>query len=312
MDIERWLTGCFKKTVSADANPRNQDNTNIYLSMALQKATSANNILFPVNYIEFIRDCLEPKACEIREIRKEAAQASDIPAKRFSALVDALARLPPIETAIAEKIALIADALRGNGKSVETDRWAGDVRAHFEMSSSFGANGRILVAIIRFMRCTHCLELGTAYGMSALFMLEALAAQGPDTRLTTVEGSELQYALSSELLSHHYGDKVFCAHGWTSQILPGLTKSLDRVDFLFHDAGHSRQDYNRDFNAVLPVLAPGAVVLIDDIRWHDPRFYKGNPRCYAGWREIANHPRARRAIEIGDGGSSMGLLLLGG
>ena len=49
-------------------------------------------------------------------------------------------------------------------------------------------------------------------------------------------------------------------------MLPRIVKSLKRVDFLFHDAGHSREDYVRDFDAVLPILAPGAVILIDDIR----------------------------------------------
>jgi predicted O-methyltransferase YrrM len=138
-------------------------------------------------------------------------------------------------------------------------------------------------------------------------MLEALAKHGEHARLTTLEGSELQHALSSALLKQHYGDKVSCVYGWTGQLLAELVTSVGQVDFMFHDAGHSRLDYTRDFNAVVPVLAPGAVVLIDDIRWSDPRFFKGDPQCYRGWRDIADHSRVGRAVEIDD---SMGLLLI--
>jgi len=89
--------------------------------------------------------------------------------------------------------------------------------------------------------------------------------------------------------------------------LPRLVASLPPFDFLFHDAGHSRDDYVRDFDAVSGGLAPGALVLIDDIRWKDARFFEADPRCHEGWMELVNQPRVSRAVEI-DG--AMGLLLL--
>lgn len=39
---------------------------------------------------------------------------------------------------------------------------------------------------------------------------------------------------------------------------------------MFHGAGHSREDIN-DFKQVVESLAPGAVVLFDDIRWNVPK-----------------------------------------
>jgi predicted O-methyltransferase YrrM len=125
--------------------------------------------------------------------------------------------------------------------------------------------------------------------------------------LTTLEAGELPFSMSSNCLKNRYGDFVSCEFGWTQERLPEIIKSLDRLDFLFHDAGHSREDYVKDFDTVLSILVPGAVVLIDDIRWEDPRFFQGNPRCYEGWIEVVNHPRVRRAVEIND---TMGLLLL--
>ncbi len=72
------------------------------------------------------------------------------------------------------------------------------------------------------------------------------------------------------------------------------------VDFIFHDGGHSGDAYVRDFQAVVEALAPGGVVIFDDIRWNQPLDPRVDPRCYEGWREVAAHPRVERAVEIGN------------
>ena len=313
MNIKRLLIDSFIRVVSgaseiAERTTRDRHNLDIVLSWALQKVGSSKDVLFPVEYAELLRDCIEKTRLKIQEIKTDSSTCRDTSGKRFASLVDALRNVPPIEFSIAEEIVLIADSYRGNVKPVESNDWAGDVWSHFDVSSSLGTKGRILTTVVRFTQSEQCLELGTAYGMSALFILEALKKRGTNTHLTTLEGGEPQFSMSSKILRSRYGNQVSCEHGWTQEALPRIVKSLERLDFLFHDAGHSREDYVRDFHAVLPILAPGAVVLIDDIRWEDPRFFQGNPRCYEGWMEIVNHGRVRRALEI----SGMGLLLLGG
>jgi|SRR5271165_2518368 len=306
--INFFVKGVNRATEITERAGQNGHNLDIVMSGSLEKLTSSKDLLFPLEYVEFLRDCLKAKRLKIKYIRTQSCTKSDVFTNRFSSLINALRHLPPIEFSIAKEIALIADSYRGNLEPIENDRWAGDVRSHFEISSSFGTKGRILSTIVRFTQARHCLELGTAYGMSALFILEVLKTRGKDTHLTTLEASEPQFSISSKTLQCRYGNQVSCEFGLTQKALPTIVKSLERLDFLFHDAGHSREDYVRDFHLALPILAPGAVVLIDDIRWEDPRFSRENPRCYEGWVEVLNHPRVRRAVEISD---SMGLLLLG-
>jgi predicted O-methyltransferase YrrM len=90
------------------------------------------------------------------------------------------------------------------------------------------------------------------------------------------------------------------------------SRVIKSTSFIFalcnRTAGHSKENYIRDFHTVLPIATPGAVILMDDIRWEDSRFSRDNPRCYEGWLEVVNHPTVRRAVEIS---GSMGLLLLG-
>ena len=143
--------------------------------------------------------------------------------------------------------------------------------------------------------------------MSALFILAALTTYAKSGHLATVEGFEPQFSLSSSLLKRRYGETVACHFGKIAGVLPELLNSLGSIDFMFHDCGHSRDDYINDFNQVSKLLAPGAFVLFDDIRWEDPRFVKGEARTYEGWQAVVGHPRVSRAVEI-DG--VLGLLLI--
>ena len=282
-------------------------NVDICLAAVLQEPGALAKIHHPSAYVEFLRSSIEPMTCSVKDVRNEST-GNDGAARRFATLVDILGSdVPPIPLATAREIALVADRYRDLPGVVDYGQWAGDVGLLFTISSSFGKKGRILSAIVRFSRSQRCLELGSAYGMSALFILSALKATGGGGHLTTLEGLEPQFSLASATLKDRYGDMVSCHFGMTQDALPDLARSLERIDLLFHDAGHSREEYLRDFNAVVGILSPGSVALIDDIRWEDPRFSARAAETYRGWREIVGHGRVRRAVEIDN---SLGLLLL--
>jgi predicted O-methyltransferase YrrM len=156
------------------------------------------------------------------------------------------------------------------------------------------------------MRSEHCLELGTAYGMSTLFILAALKAYAKSGRVDTVEKQQLFFDVASDTLKP-YGTMVTCHLGDTHELLPRLASSLGQIDFLFHDAGHSGLDHLQDFDAVIDILAPGAIVLIDDIHWDDPRFDAQPVGAYKGWLALIRRPRVRRAVEVD---AELGLLLV--
>ena len=115
--------------------------------------------------------------------------------------------------------------------------------------------------------------------MSALFMLSVLMATGRSGHLTTIEGGRDQFELASNMLRARYGEQVSCHFGPSSEVLADLAKSSEGIDFLFHDAGHSREMYLKDLGAAQPLLKPRSIILIDDIYWNDARFYKVPPRA---------------------------------
>jgi hypothetical protein len=91
---------------------------------------------------------------------------------------------------------------------------------------------------------------GTDYGMSALFALQAIWNDLETGHRRTVEGWDSLYSLSSAMLKGRCGDMTSCHFGNIQDELPKLAKTAGPFDFMFHDDGHSRETYIRDFNAV--------------------------------------------------------------
>ena len=134
-----------------------------------------------------------------------------------------------------------------------------------------------------------------------------MGAAGIGGHLTTLEGEEHQFSLASPMLKARYGDLVSCIHGLTQDQLPLIAKVPQLYDFVFHDAGHTRDDYVKDFDAFVGSLKQGAIVLIDDINWDDRRWNSDPSRAHEGWLEVVSHQRVKRAVEI-DG--EMGLIFI--
>lgn len=266
-------------------------------------------IRHPQEYIRFLQDCLQPREIKIDCLRPNS-QSNAAASRNFAILIDELKQLPAFDLSIAKEVALIANRFWSDRTTIETNSSRLDVGTHFQISSSGGIKGRILSTIVRCAKIQRGIELGTGYGLSAWFILEAMKSQGDNFHLATLEGMESQFMLASTMLKKYYNDRVSCYHGWTQDRIPEMIKERSSFDFMFHDAGHSQQDYVRDFNAVLPALAAGAIVIIDDISWFDPRFYDRDPQTYQGWLEVAHHPRVVEAVEIGAANCKLGLLLL--
>lgn len=276
---------------------RDERNVEAFLAAALQSSHTLSELKDPAGYVEFLRSSFERVVFSIQEIKADSSK-TDIAAIRFSTLIDTLKEgAPPIGFRRAERLALTADRLGGLSQPYEEGLWAADVGLHFLVSSVPARKGRLLSNIIRFSRSERCLELGTAYGMSAMFILDAMRASGLSGHLATLEAREPQFSIASEELKSQYGEMVSCHFGYTHDVLPGLVRSLGRLDFLFHDT----KDFVSVFETLEKALVPGAVVLFDDIRW-----VEAPARTYEGWMEVVSHPRVQRAVEI----EGMGLLLL--
>jgi predicted O-methyltransferase YrrM len=220
---------------------------------------------------------------------------------RVDALAAALRRPPRLDRETQSALGRVRQAIAATADPA--------VARHFASASSPPFRLAILAELVRHARATSILEIGTGYGMSAIAMARAQAAP----RLVTLEASEPQKSLSRRQLETAFPDGGVEPIGEDKvSATARLIARGDRYDFVFHDGGHDGDAYMRDFTALLPALQPGAMFVIDDIRWDDKEGVRQRTRhssrtCYEGWREVVAHPRVTGALEVR---TSLGVLLL--
>lgn len=258
----------------------------------LRSAGGADNIAL---ISRFLAECFEPQKYDVETIIDRRSAVSPA-SKRFDYLRTILrSGVPPIAASVAKTIAARVDSCMGSHQLAAADKSAPDVGAHAAIASSSGKKGRLVSAAVRAAQPTHALELGTAYAIGSAFIASSLHAN--DATLTTIEGFEPQFSISREYLEKAFAHHVRPVKSLMRD-LPDVLKNGPPIDFVFHDAGHTRDDYVHDFAAFEPFLSSGAFVLIDDIRWNDARNGGKSTGSYQGWREVAAHPRVELAVEI--------------
>ena len=111
--------------------------------------------------------------------------------------------------------------------------------------------------------------------------------------LITLEGDPILSVTSRDTL-HGLGldhrAEVVC--GPFEETLRASLERMRPVDLLFHDGAHEAWCYEQDFATMRPYLAPGAVVVFDDIRW-------GDTDTIGAWRKIVAHEQVRGSLDCG-------------
>lgn len=117
---------------------------------------------------------------------------------------------------------------------------------------------KILVEAVAARKPQRILEVGTAIGYSALYML-AYAALG--AKIVTLEKDELRAEEARAYVDRSgYGDKVEILLGDAGEIIPTLAGPFD---FVFIDAAKSQ--YGDYFRKVQPLLSEEAVIVTDNV-----------------------------------------------
>ena len=118
----------------------------------------------------------------------------------------------------------------------------------------------------RRLRPGSCLEIGTGFGVSTSYQAAALALNGRGS-LISVDTGEHARAAELNLSVLGIADRATVV---IDRPVVGLRRALElgeRFDLALLDADHTEEGTIRDFDAIEPHLAPGAVVVIDDISW---------------------------------------------
>ena len=119
--------------------------------------------------------------------------------------------------------------------------------------------------LIRFMlelkKPLNILEVGTATGFSALFMLEYIDKAA---KLTTIEKMEERVAEAKKNFKKYDKNKqISLVNGDASEILSELSGKGNIYDFIFMDA--AKGQYINFFDNIKKLLAPGGILITDNM-----------------------------------------------
>ena len=122
--------------------------------------------------------------------------------------------------------------------------------------------GTLLTLLVRLTGARRVLEIGTFTGYSALCMAEAIPKSG---RLVTCElqPDRADIARSFFRRSPH-GRKIKLLLGPALETLAKLPRAT-KFDFVFIDA--DKENYANYYEAVLPRLRPGGLIVADNVLW---------------------------------------------
>ena len=137
--------------------------------------------------------------------------------------------------------------------------------------------------IIKYLNPDRILELGTSFGVSTLYLNQAV----PFAEITTFEG---ELSIQKMAIPHFLNRKIKSVVGDIDELLPAFLLSQARVDCVVFDANHSYEPTMNYFEACLKKVHNDSFFIIDDIYWS-----KGMTKA---WGEIKKHPRVKISIDL--------------
>lgn len=136
--------------------------------------------------------------------------------------------------------------------------------------------------LLELTKPSNILEIGTAYGYSALFFAKKL----PDARITTIDRAEKMISVAeSNFEDRVEGTRIDFRIGDAEEVLDIMIKEAESgernelFDFVFIDAGKSH--YREFFDKALKLTKSGSLIVCDNILMHGwtvDRSYDGAKR----------------------------------
>lgn len=139
-----------------------------------------------------------------------------------------------------------------------------------------------LMRLVRELKPRSAIELGTAFGISTAYQAAALELNGGGT-LTTFDNLPEPVAVAEHsLLELGLRERAEIKLGEIDDELEGVLERTAPIDYAFLDADHTEEATVRHYEIIARYLAPGAVVVLDDINWTGSGMGRAWERIAAG------------------------------
>jgi predicted O-methyltransferase YrrM len=145
---------------------------------------------------------------------------------------------------------------------------------------------KILFQIALYSKANTIVELGTAFGLSGM----ALASAINKSALYTIEGDQETAKIATAVFKRNKLANIVQYQGVFANVLPGILKSLKKIDLVLIDGNHSYEATLAYFKTILPYCHQNTILIFDDIYWS-----KGMIKA---WREIEKSQEIAFTIDL--------------
>jgi predicted O-methyltransferase YrrM len=141
--------------------------------------------------------------------------------------------------------------------------------------------GKLLYNLIAYFKPGTILELGSATGISAIYMA---------ARLVTVEGCRETAMIAQENVNRIGIKNVTVVNAPFEEVLPLVFFDLRKIDFAFFDGNHTFDATTDYFERCLPFTDENSIFIFDDIHWSE--------EMEKAWEKIKQHPSVSVSVDI--------------
>jgi predicted O-methyltransferase YrrM len=174
-------------------------------------------------------------------------------------------------------------------RGLERETWLAEASRASRWMSLPPVAGRLLIRLVRSLRPSTCLELGTGFGVSAAYQAAALELNGRG-RLVSLDVEGMTAIAGPFLAGLGLADRVVLRAGRIEETLGAAIADAKPVDFALLDHDHTGTGTIAAFDALLPALADGAVVVLDDVNWTD--------EMREAWRVVRRRERVATVVGL--------------
>ena len=150
-------------------------------------------------------------------------------------------------------------------------------------------SARFLLRLVRELAPRSCLELGTGFGISTAYQAAGLELNGTG-RITTLDIRGMMEIAAPGLSRLGLAGRVELVSGRIEDTMAGALDAGAPIDSAFLDADHTEIGTIAPFEAIVPHLSPGAVVVFDDINW--------TSEMRRAWRRVSARPEVVAAYGV--------------
>jgi predicted O-methyltransferase YrrM len=158
-----------------------------------------------------------------------------------------------------------------------------EIARHSSVSPKIGS---LLYRISAFTEAGTILEIGTAMGISTMYM----ACASPKSRLVSIEGCAVIAQKALDGFKKYELGNIELVQGNFNSYLPKVLETIDKLDLVFIDGNHKEQPTVEYVESILPKTHHDSIIVLDDIHWS-----KGMENA---WNRIIENPKISISIDL--------------